>query len=186
MIIGKNWDWQVIGRSVSATDKEYSFMFSPESIRLVADLIQSNETKTDLINLADRLEGQSNASLLIGNKHFVSDYQIHRHANWTSAIKMQSVRTQPIECINGEDQKAEHCGQGVLNLYSGVAYDYDDIFPLLDWQAINGITVEHDIPLEPCTSGIFRWIKLPFVGGVSDGQYGLAMMDTASHNLTAQ
>jgi chondroitin AC lyase len=29
-------------------------------------------------------------------------------------------------------------------------------------------------------------IKLPFVGGVSDGQYGLAMMDTASHNLTAK
>ena len=29
-------------------------------------------------------------------------------------------------------------------------------------------------------------IKLPSVGGVSDGQYGLAMMDTASHNLTVK
>ena len=27
--------------------------------------------------------------------------------------------------------------------------------------------------------GSFNWIKLSFVGGVSDGQYGLAMMDTA-------
>jgi len=73
-----------------------------------------------------------------------------------------------------------------LNLYTGNAYDYDDIFPLFDWQALNGITVEHDIPLEPCTDGAFPWIKLPFVGGVSDNRYGLAMMDTASHNLTAQ
>jgi hypothetical protein len=59
-------------------------------------------------------------------------------------------------------------------------------FPIIDWQAINGITVEHDIPLEPCDGVRFNWLRTSFVGGVSDGQYGLAMMDTASHNLTAQ
>jgi chondroitin AC lyase len=99
---------------------------------------------------------------------------------------MQSSRTQPAECINGENQKAEHTGQGVLNLYIGNTYDYDNVYPLWDWQAINGITVEHDIPLERCNGATFSWILLSFVGGVSDSQYGLAMMDTASHNLTAQ
>jgi hypothetical protein len=99
---------------------------------------------------------------------------------------MQSIRTQPMECINGENLKAEHTGQGVLNLYIGNSYDYDLIFPLLDWQAINGITVEHNIPLESCKNGGFPLKKLSFVGGVSDGQYGLAMMDTASHNLIAK
>jgi hypothetical protein len=64
--------------------------------------------------------------------------------------------------------------------------DYYSIILLLDWQTINGITVEHDIPLEPCRQSPFSVIKLPFVGGVSDGEYDLAMMDTASHNLTAQ
>ena len=54
------------------------------------------------------------------------------------------------------------------------------------WQAINGITVEHSIPLEPCIDGKFNTIRLPFVGGVSDDQYGLAIMDTAPHNLTAK
>jgi chondroitin AC lyase len=187
MIIGKDWDWHVIGRAVSRPDEEYYVLFYTKFIRIVADLVQSNETKIELLNLADRLDGQSNASLLIGNKHFfVSDYQIHRRAKWTGGIKMQSIRTQPIECINAEDQKAEHSGQGVLNLYTGNAYDYDNIFPILDWQAINGITVEHDIPLEPCTHGAFPWKRLSFVGAVSDGQYGLAMMDTASHDLTAQ
>ena len=99
---------------------------------------------------------------------------------------MQSVRTQPIECINDENQKAEHVGQGVLNIYTTNATDYREIFPLLDWGSINGITVEHDIPIEPCTRGGFELIKLRFVGGVSDGNYGLAMMDTATHNLTAK
>ena len=101
-------------------------------------------------------------------------------------IKMQSIRTQPDECINGENQKAEHTGQGVLNLYTTNTNDYHYLFPLLDWQAINGISVEHDIPLEPCQDGFFPLKKLAFVGGVSDGLYGLTMMDTATHNLTAQ
>jgi len=61
-----------------------------------------------------------------------------------------------------------------------------DIFPIIDWQAINGITVEHDIPLENCTHGRFDWIRMGFIVGVSDGEYGLVAMDTATHNLTAQ
>ena len=99
---------------------------------------------------------------------------------------MQSIRTQPVECINGQNLKDVHGGQGVLNLYRIDFNDYRDIFPILDWQAINGITVEHDIPLEPCVAGHLNLTRLAFVGGVSDGHYGLAMMDTASHNLTAQ
>jgi hypothetical protein len=139
------------------------------------------------MNFADRLDNRPNVSLLVGNKHFfVSDYQVHRRANWITTIKMQSIRTQPVECINGQNLKDEHGGQGVLNLYRSNSNDYKEIFAIIDWQAINGITVEHGIPLEPCKSGNFDMKKLSFVGGVSDGQYGLAMMDTATHNLTAK
>ena len=187
MIVGKEWDWHVMGRAVSRPDEEYDVLFYTKFIRIVAEVIELNDTKVQLSIFADRLDGQTNASLLIGNKHFfVSDYQVHRRVNWTSAIKMQSIRTKPIECINDEDQKAEHSGQGVLNLYTTNTYDYDNIFPLLDWKALNGITVEHDIPLEPCTNGAFPWKNVSFVGGVSNEQYGLAMMDTASHKLTAK
>ena len=123
----------------------------------------------------------------IGNKHFfVSDYQVHRRRNWIASIKTQSYATSPTECLLNENLKAEHVGQGVLNLYRTGFNDYSDIFPIIDWQAINGITVEHDIPLENCTDGRFSWIRMAFIGGVSDGQYGLVAMDTATHNLTAQ
>ena len=66
-------------------------------------------------------------------------------------------------------------------MYTTTGTDYDFIFPLLDWQAINRITVEHSIPLEPCFNGQFNTIRLSF-----NGQYGLAAIDTASHNLTAK
>ena len=187
MIVGYEWDSHVAGRGLSTPNAHFSCGFNRNSIRFLAQFIQNDSIRLNLNHFADRLDGKPNATLLIGNRHFyTSDYEVHRRANWTAGIKLQSIRTQPTECINGENQKAEHIGQGTLNLFTTNTNDYDYIFPLLDWQAINGITVEHSIPLEPCTHGTFDWIRLSFVGGVSDSQYGLAVMDTASHNLTAQ
>ena len=187
MIIGNQWDWSVVGREVSSPGNGMAHGLQPNWIRTAAELTQTNETRVALMNFANRLDNIPNTPLLIGNRHFFSsDYQVHRRANWISAIKMQSVRTGPAECLNGQNLKDEHAGQGVLNLYRAGFNDYTELFAIIDWQAMNGITVEHDIALEVCDGGTFDLKKLTFVGGVSDGQYGLAMMDTASHNLTAQ
>lgn len=59
---------------------------------------------------------------------------------------MQFHRTTVGECILNQNLKDEHSGQGVLNLYRTSYNDYTDIFPILDWQTINDITVLHDIP----------------------------------------
>ena len=186
MIVNNQFDFNVVGRSVSRPF-ELRINFVPQWIRDLAQQIENNQTKFDLFDFADRIENRPNAKLLLGNKHFyTSDYQAHRRVNWTATIKMQSIRTLGSECTNGENRKDEHGGQGILNLYSPQGLDYHFIFPLFDWQAINGITVEHDIPIEPCTQGLFPVLTQPFVGGVSDGFYGLAVMDTISHNLTAQ
>jgi chondroitin AC lyase len=187
MIMGNIWDWHVVGRGVAGPGNGFGNGFTTRWVRSVAQLVKSNETQVELMNFADRLDNRPNAALLIGNKHFfVSDYQVHRRANWIFTIKTQSIRTQPVECINGQNQKDENGGQGVINLYRAGINDYAELFAIIDWQAINGITVEHDIPLELCEHGDFVMNRLAFVGGVSDGQYGLAIMDTASHNLTAK
>ena len=186
-IVGYEWDWHVVGRGLSTPHPHFSCGFNRSSMRFLAQFLTNDSIRIQLNDFADRLDGQSNATKLIGNKHFfTSDYQIHRRGNWSAGIKLQSPRTLPTECINGENQKAEHIGQGTLNLFTTNTNDYSYIFPLLDWQAINGITVEHDIELEPCVSGKFPWKNASFVGGVSDTHYGLTVMDTATHNLTAQ
>lgn len=81
---------------------------------------------------------------------------------------MQSWLSLSTECLLDENLKAEHIGQGVLSLYRTGFNDYFDIFPIIDWQAINGITVEHDIPLENCTHRRLDWLKTSFVGGVGN------------------
>lgn len=187
MIINDRWDWQVLGRAIDRPHTTLQVEFQTTWISSLSELVQAEDLKIDLLNFANRIDNKPDATLLLGNKHFyTSDYQVHRRTNWTATIKMQSIRTQPTECINFENKKGEHLGQGILNIYTTNASDYQEIFPLLDWQSINGITVEHDILIGNCTHGRFDWINLSFVGGVSDSNYGLAVMDTASHNLTVQ
>jgi chondroitin AC lyase len=187
MIITNEWDWLVQGRGISVPNTLAGHGLTTDWIRTLSQLIKPQDIKDKLIEFADRLDNKPNSPLLIGNTHFfVSDYQVHRRPNWIGTIKMQSMRTEPVECILGQNIKDEHGGQGVLNLYIPSSNDYFNIFPILDWQAINGITVEHGIPLGPCERGSFNIKRLRFVGGVSDGQYGLAMMDTATYNLTAK
>ena len=187
MTITDEWDWLTQGRSISVPNTLAGDGLKTDWIRTLSQLIKLQDVKDKLIEFADRLDNKPNTPLLIGNTHFfISDYQVHRRPNWIATIKMQSMRTEPDECILGQNIKDEHGGQGVLNLYIPNSNDYFNIFPILDWQAINGITVEHGIPLGQCDRGSFNIKRLRFVGGVSDGQYGLAMMDTATYNLTAK
>jgi hypothetical protein len=129
MIMTDEWDFHVIGRFIAEPGNGFAHKFTTNWIRTVAQLIKSNETRTELNNFSDRLDNKINAPPLIGNKHFfVSDYHVHRRANWISTIKMQSWRTLATECLLHENIKDEHAGQGVLNLYRTGFNDYLDIF----------------------------------------------------------
>ena len=56
--------------------------------------LTNTSTIVALTNYADRLEHRHEAAPLLGNRHFyTSDFQIHRRANWTAAVKMHSIRT---------------------------------------------------------------------------------------------
>jgi hypothetical protein len=90
---------------------------------------------------------------------------------------------------------AEHASDGVLSVYGDLAQpgaeyvappgDPNSIFPLWDWQGINGITVEHSVPVEQCGAGNQWPVRdTAFVGAACDGQYLAFAMDTATHNLT--
>ena len=82
----------------------------------------------------------------------------------------------------------------MLNVFShseptAVADPYYQIFPLLDWHEINGVTAEHDTPIPKCgdaTQGTWPITYTAFVGGVADGRFGAAALDFASHNTSAR
>ncbi|CAF1172952.1 unnamed protein product [Adineta steineri] len=191
--MGSVWTWALIGRVIDrGVHVWYTHLFPSDQLRELAMDMTDNSTAIALCDYADRLEHRHDATPLIGNRHFyTSDFQVHRRVNWTAALKMHSARVIASECDNNENLKGEHIGDGVLNLYTrdaqyGGGEEYENIFALLDWQAINGITVEADTPLNHCERGALPMLNTTFVGGVSDSMYGAAIMDTLTHNLTAK
>jgi chondroitin AC lyase len=197
MVDGDSWmsirsifDFGVVGRSV-ARISGYGVTPAPA---MLAAFAPYSDREAELLSYAARVEGGAGATQLVGTRHYyTSDYVVHRRPGWSAALRMHSNRTVASECDNSENLKGEHLADGVLNVYAAddvptAGHEYLNIFPLLDWNSINGITVEHSTPVFICgpASGYsFPVIDRTFVGGATDGQFGVAAMDTATHNLTA-
>ncbi|CAF4977004.1 unnamed protein product [Rotaria sp. Silwood1] len=155
--MGSVWTWGILGRVIDrGVHVWYTHLFPSDQLRALAMDVSSAYTAFALLDYADRLEHRHEARPLVGNRHFyTSDFQVHRRGNWTAALKMHSFRTIATECDNNENLNGEHIGDGVLNLYTrdaqyGSGEEYENIFALLDWKTINGITVEADTPLVRC------------------------------------
>ncbi|KXN90693.1 Chondroitinase-AC [Leucoagaricus sp. SymC.cos] len=136
----------------------------------------------------------ANAGKLLGNRMFyTNDYMVHRGRNYVSTLKMYSPRTDNSECVNSQNVRA-HLTPEALNvnpvlapqpfgfhLSDGVRYtyiqgdEYEDISAAWDWNLIPGITTDYGATNLSCSQTEASGID-PFVGGVSNGKVGMAVM----------
>lgn len=114
---------------------------------------------------------------LVGNKHFWrSDIQIQRTPEYYFSVKMSSNRVIGAESCNSENIQGYYLGDGASYLYQS-AKEYKNIFPFWDWKKVPGATtLQDENPLPVLTSRGYR-IPSDFVGGVSDGSNGIAVLD---------
>lgn len=114
---------------------------------------------------------------LSGNKHFWrSDIQIQRTPDYYFSVKMASNRVIGAESCNSENLQGYYLGDGATYLYQ-TGNEYKNIFPFWDWKKIPGTTtLQDDEPLPVLTARGYR-IPSDFVGGVSDGENGIAVLD---------
>ena len=149
------------------------------------DLAQlDSPRKAEFEAFAARLEKPTPRNALVGNKHFWrADYMAHHRPESMASVRMTSPRTLQTETCHDESLLGRHLSDGLLYLYQ-TGDEYTGIFPVWDWKRLPGITCElTDDP--PVTKNGQRGQR-PFVGGVSNGQYGLAAMDFARGKLTAK
>ncbi|KAK0198423.1 polysaccharide lyase family 8 protein [Armillaria mellea] len=126
-------------------------------------------------SLKDNNLTHANAGNLTGNRMFyANDYMVHRGKEYVTTLKMFSSRTKNTECTNSENPFGFHLSDGVLYTYLN-GNEYEDIAAAWDWNLIPGITVNYNATLLSCSSSQFTGLQA-FVGGVSDGQVGLAAM----------
>jgi len=123
---------------------------------------------------------------LTGNKHFWrSDFQVQRTNDYYFSVKMCSERVIGAESCNSENIRGYYMGDGATYFYqSGV--EYENIFPFWDWKKIPGTTtMQDDKELPVLTASGYRLVT-NFVGGVSDGKSGIAVLDYSRNGLTAR
>lgn len=113
-----------------------------------------------------------------GHRHyFASDYTIHRREGWFASVKMFSKRTKSGESTNGENLLGSRQSDGRFHLsLNGSEYFGRDVFPVLDWTRLPGITVEQKPNAADATYGYGARV---FTGGTGDGQNGVSAMELA-------
>jgi chondroitin AC lyase len=133
--------------------------------------------------LAAGREGGDEPNDLIGNRVFWrSDYVVHRTSDWAATLKMSSRRVVGAESLNSENFLGYHLADGALYLYAR-GDEYDEIFPVWDWQKLPGVTCAQ----RPNGPPAFREIRgaADFVGGVTNGSAGCAALDFSRDGVTA-
>lgn len=119
----------------------------------------------------------------IGNKHFWrSDYTIHHRAKYTTSLRMCSERTVGVETdVNFENLLGRNIPYGLTYIYRS-GEEYKDVFPVWDWAKPPGVTCSYEVPVK---KGHYTQ-NVDFVGGVSDGVYGVSAMELDVRETTAK
>jgi len=179
MTRGGTCDYGAIGREISRKGRNARYLHGVAKNMLQLSTGREEEFRA----LAERAAGNLSAPLE-GNRHFwQSDIMTHHRKGYYSSARMYSRRTENTDWPCGQEGvKSHHVADG-CNLVFRTGDEYRDIFPVWDWQKVPGTTVVQT----PELSGKLRMRgNRAFVGGVSDGTYGLAAFDFVRNELAAR
>jgi chondroitin AC lyase len=214
---GRGMDWSSAGRAMDRNSWFSEVTVNATTLRALAARCADPGERAVVLRFADVAAGKTTAATVQGHRHFwTSDWTSFKRPGWHATWRGLSNRTQPNECGNGENLLGMSEALGLLNVVAegdgvcvespnatagafshgplgfGCGLEYAGVFPLLDWNALNGATALVDLPEPPCglskqccwTEALIE-TRRPFVGGVSDGVYGASAMDLDYLSLTA-
>jgi chondroitin AC lyase len=143
-----------------------------------------NPRRAELTAMAGRIRGDEAVPPLIGNRHFfTSDFMAHHRPGFYTSFKMASLRVFGTESGNGEGLRNYHLPDGAAWLYRR-GDEYTDIYPVLDWKRLPGITCEQGPdPIPLCDWGWGSASDTTWAGGASDGMSGTACFELKRLNV---
>ncbi|KAG5720111.1 Chondroitinase-AC [Termitomyces sp. T112] len=173
-----HWDFSVLGRFISfpVIDAQATGSLNL-NLTQVLELgqIWSSDSLVTFAGSLSQTVTNANAGSLKGNRmFFTNDYMVHRGPNYVTTVKMYSSRTQNTECTNSQNPFGFHLSDGTVYTYLR-GDEYEDIAAAWDWNLIPGTTVDYGATILSCDHTQFTGIE-NFVGGVSDGERGIAVM----------
>ncbi|UJF18192.1 DNRLRE domain-containing protein [Vibrio sp. SS-MA-C1-2] len=172
-------DFNVNGRGISRKQAEIKKL-PILNTDYIADL--NPERSREVLLFKQHINGESAG--LNGFKSFWrSDYVAKVGAGHFIGIKMNSNRTEPTEAGNNENLKGQWLGFGSMAIMQ-TGDEYYNLFPVWDWRLIPGVTGP-EIDNKPTNWGQIM-MDTSFVGGVSNGRFGIAVMDMNAYSTEAK
>ncbi len=183
LLQGQQWVTWKNQMDISACGRQLFIDAPREKAKDLAASIEKME-KVDPGFAADYVKA-NRYETLIGNKHFWrSDIQVQRTPDYYFSVKMCSERVIGAESCNSENLQGYYMGDGASFLYQS-GEEYRNIFPFWDWKKIPGTTTQQDEADLPVLTYKGYRIESDFVGGVSDGENGVAAIDYNRNGLKA-
>lgn len=177
----RHMDFSVCGRSVSRKKTldlgDYAFLFKkmkeldPAHAEEIGNAAQRFATK-------DATYGRYNRNKM----YYTSDYMLHNRKRYDFSVRAVSLRTCRSESGNGENLWGTYLSDGATNIRV-MGDEYTDIFPVWEWDKIPGTTLpageveNHNDWGKPG--------KAEFVGGASDGTYGVMAFAMNDYGMQA-
>ena len=151
-----------------------------------ADFLLQSDTGRDaeLEALKRRAAGQVEAPLLNGNRMFWrGDMMVHHRDAFYVSVRMFSSRLANTDFNGPENQFGHHLADG-LTVISRKGSEFEQLYPVWDWQKLPGTTARQSPPLVPGQPRLENGSS-DFAGGVSNGRYGVAAFDFERDGLRA-
>jgi chondroitin AC lyase len=166
------FDYNVRGRQVGRSS---GFGLAAEKIVPQLDRFIMADPKNEALyeEVKERIL-RKEPQIVAGHRHFWrSDYTAHHRPGYFTSLKMCSERTVGMEMdVNSENLYGYYLPYGLTYIYRR-GDEYEEIFPVWDWARLPGVTSPHrEIKVKGKSTQ-----ETSFVGGVSDGRYGVSVMD---------
>jgi chondroitin AC lyase len=173
-------DFAVAGRYFS---RQY---FAPYSVKQGVKYMTktTSSRKKEYEDYYQSLVHDKRLGLKLNHHFFVGDMMVQQHPKYYSSVRMHSIRTLNTDYpSNNEGLLFHNMADGVF-YYAALPKEYDKIFPFWDYNKLPGTTADQR-PLEPTVynPGVESGANMvslgasKFVGGASDGEFGVCAMD---------
>ncbi len=182
---GDNCDFPALGRSLTGTDaKRITDGRRSRAINYVSHLLQEPNIprRAELEDFLAKLKTEQDMSYVNGNHQFwLSDTMAHHREGYFVSVNNSSVRKFKAERVGEQGVNNYYIADGVSPIYV-TGKEYQDAFIVYDWDRLPGLTAlqsDDDVPglVDMSTTVSNHYGRTDFVGGASDGTYGVSAMD---------
>ena len=179
MTRGRAIDFGADGREIVRKHQDASYLIDASKF-----MLRLNTGRDDAFRSLIEAVSTDTPTGLQGNCHFwCADFMAHHRQGYYSSVRMHSTRTKSNDgIVNDEGYLTHHLADG-CHVVMRTGDEFYDLYPAWDWQKIPGTTVAQ---VANMGDPVKRSGERAFVGGVSDGTFGVAACDFVRDDLAAR